>query len=119
MPDLWHTFNRFRYLYTRPVTGALTRLRVLPRVRHGAQSVVNTRLWIDPHPRRARSWTDGFGNCVVEVEHPCLSSHLEVEAEFCTTALPVSPGCGIPVPAAPIPAERDVVAEARRLFLPL
>src|SRR5438046_4723172 len=108
MPALWHTVNRFRYLYTTPVTGALTRLRVLPRVRHGAQHVVNTRLWIDPHPRRARSWTDRFGNCVVEVEHPCLSSHLAVEAEFCTASLPASPGHQCACGGQPSPAPEEL-----------
>src|SRR5437879_5615817 len=86
MSALWHTTNRFRYLYPTPVTGAMTCLRVLPGVRHGPQRLVSTRLWIDPQPRAARSWTDCFGNCVVEIEHPCLSSHLEVEAEFRTTS---------------------------------
>jgi transglutaminase-like putative cysteine protease len=119
MSLFWHTTNRFHYLYTTPVTGALTRLRVLPRVRHGAQLVVNTRLWIDPHPRRARSWTDGFGNCVVELEHPSLSSHLEVEAEFCTTALPAASACGIQKPTAPVPTEEEELVDAHRLFLPL
>ena len=36
----------------------------------------------------ARSWTDHFGNCVVEVEHPCLNGYLEVEAEFQTARAP-------------------------------
>src|SRR5438552_8458891 len=91
---------------------------MLPRVRHGAQYVVNTRLWIDPHPRRARSWTDLFGNCVVEVEHPCLSSHLEVEAEFCTTALPAGAEGATPEPPESTTVEEEL-AEAQRLFLPL
>ena len=57
MSALWHTTNRFRYLYPTPVTGAMTCLRVLPRVRHGLQRLVSTRLWIDPQPRAARSWS--------------------------------------------------------------
>jgi transglutaminase-like putative cysteine protease len=86
---LWHTTNQFRYLYPTPVTSAVTRLRLLPRVNHGTQRVVSTDLRIEPHPRRARSWTDPFGNCVLEVEHPCLPSHLEVTAEFSTSTTPV------------------------------
>src|SRR5947207_1425905 len=79
----WHTTNRFRYLYPAPVTRAVTRLRLLPRARHGHQRVVRTDLLIDPHPRSARSWTDAFGNCVLEVEHAELPTHLEVAAECC------------------------------------
>src|SRR5712691_4136994 len=116
MSALWHTTNRFRYLYSTPVTDAVTCLRLLPRVRHGAQRVVSTHLRIDPQPRRARSWTDRFGNCVLEVVHARLPSHLEVVAEFCTTAGPA------PVESADT-ASQDLmaveeVAEARRLFLP-
>jgi len=58
------------------VTDVVTCLRLLPRVCHGAQRVVSTHLDIDPHPRRARSWTDPFGNCVLEIAHARLPSHL-------------------------------------------
>jgi len=74
----WHTTNRFRYLYPAPVTRVVTRLRLLPRPQHGTQQVVHTQLHIDPHPRAARSWADRFGNCVLEVEHERLPTHLEV-----------------------------------------
>jgi transglutaminase-like putative cysteine protease len=117
MSVLWHTTNHFRYLYHSPVTEALTCIRMLPRVRHGAQYVINTRLGIDPHPRHARSWTDPFGNCVVEVKHPQLASHLEVEAEFTTMAMPraVQQEQAESSPIGPVEDEN----EARRLFLPL
>jgi transglutaminase-like putative cysteine protease len=117
MAVLWHTTNRFRYLYPTPVSGALTRLRILPRVHHGGQYVVNTCLRIDPHPRQARSWTDRFGNCVVEVEHPSLSSHLEVDAEFCTTSLSLGGAEAWAPETASIAPSADL-DEARHLYLP-
>jgi transglutaminase-like putative cysteine protease len=109
---LWHTTNQFRYRYPVPVTEVMTRLRMLPPVQHGPQQVVESRIWIDPLPRAARSWTDPFGNCVMEVEHPCLPSHLEVTAEFRTVAAPgADRGARSPIP------EREIAA-ARRLYLP-
>jgi transglutaminase-like putative cysteine protease len=83
---LWHTTNRFRYVYATPVTRVVTRLRMLPRPQRGAQQVARMGLWIDPLPRAARSWIDPFGNCVVEVEHARLGTHLEVTAELCVVA---------------------------------
>jgi len=116
MSALWHTTNRFRYLYSTPVTDAVTCLRLLPRVRHGAQRVVSTHLCIDPHPRRARSWTDRFGNCVLEMEHAHLPTHLEIVAEFRTTAVPAhAESAGAARHDLP---PVDDIAEARRLFLP-
>jgi transglutaminase-like putative cysteine protease len=82
----WHTTNRFRYVYSTPVTQVVTCLRMLPRLRRGAQQVARADLWIDPPPRAGRSWIDRFGNCVVEVEHAELPTHLEVVAELCIAA---------------------------------
>jgi len=82
----WHTTNRFRYVYSTPVTQVVTCLRMLPRLRRGAQQVARADLWIDPPPRAGRSWIDRFGNCVVEVEHAELPTHLEVAAELCIAA---------------------------------
>jgi transglutaminase-like putative cysteine protease len=107
----WHTTNRFRYLYPEPVSRVQTCLRLLPRVRHGAQHVVRTHLFIDPPPRAARSWTDDFGNTVLEVEHPRLPTHLDVTADCCfnvTTDGPPEPR-SLESPADP--------GEVRRLFL--
>lgn len=116
MPCLWHTVNCFRYIYAAPVTRVVTRLRLLPRVRHGAQRVMSTRLWIDPHPRSARSWTDPFGNCVLEVEHARLTTHLEVSAEFCAAAVTAGADGNATEPGGLI--LKESAAEARRLFLP-
>jgi transglutaminase-like putative cysteine protease len=107
----WHTTNRFRYLYPEPVTRVQTCLRLLPRVRHGAQQVVRSHLVINPQPRAARSWTDDFGNCVLEVEHPRLSSHLEVIAECCFNVAEEGPEPEVPEPLLG-------PAEVRGLFLP-
>jgi transglutaminase-like putative cysteine protease len=82
----WHTTNRFRYVYSTPVTQVVTCLRMLPRPRRGAQQVARADLRIDPPPRAGRSWIDRFGNCVVEVEHAELPTHLEVVAELCIAA---------------------------------
>jgi transglutaminase-like putative cysteine protease len=82
----WHTTNRFRYVYSTPVTRVVTCLRMLPRPRRGAQQVARADLRIDPPPRAGRSWIDRFGNCVVEVEHVELPTHLEVTAELCIAA---------------------------------
>ncbi len=112
----WHTLNRFRYHYPAPVTGVVTCLRLLPRPRHGAQQLVRTRLSIDPHPRVARSWTDPFGNCVLEIEHAALPTHLEVSAELCLSV--TSTEAGLPDGEIHEPEERLDPAEIRRLFLP-
>jgi transglutaminase-like putative cysteine protease len=115
IPGCLHTVNRFRYVYAAPVTGVLTCLRLLPRVRHGAQEVISTRIRIDPHPRTARSWTDRFGNCVLEVEHLRLTTHLEVSAEFWTTpASIVNGGCRS---TSPEPIRLDSPADALWLFV--
>jgi transglutaminase-like putative cysteine protease len=83
--SLWQTTNRLRYAYSAPVTRVTTRLRLLPRHRHGAQQTVETRLWIDPWPRTARSWVDRFGNHNIEIEHFELKSYLEICAEAYVT----------------------------------
>jgi transglutaminase-like putative cysteine protease len=105
-----HTTNWFRYQYTAPVTRACTRLRLLPRPSHQSQRVVQVDLAVDPRPRRARSFIDGFGNCVVEVEHDRLAAHLEVTAEICVDA--GSHGAAVAEPLTP--AE---VVEAHALYL--
>jgi transglutaminase-like putative cysteine protease len=121
----WHTTNRFRYVYAMPVMRVVTRLRVLPRPRRGAQQVARTGLAIDPLPRAARSWIDLFGNCVVEVEHARLATHLEVTAELCvvatTAGIEALMGEGRP-PSAPHPPigslrRGEEEAEPRALFL--
>jgi hypothetical protein len=111
----WHTSNRFRYLYPAPVSRALTRLRLLPRPRHGPQRVVRTDLLIAPRPSAARSWSDAFGNCVLEVEHAELPTHLEVAAECCFSVA-AEGECRLAglVEAGAMPDP----CEVRRLFLP-
>jgi len=86
--SLWQTTNRLRYVYRAPVSRVTTRLRILPRQRHGAQQTVDTRLWIDPWPRTARAWTDRFGNHNIEIEHFELKSSLEIFAEARVAILP-------------------------------
>jgi transglutaminase-like putative cysteine protease len=110
----WHITNRFRYQYAALVTRASTRLRLLPRPRHGSQRVIRTDLTIDPLPRSGRSFIDRFGNCVLDLEHDRLPAHLEVTAEICvadTAAGPAPGGTLFEFIATP------VVSEARSLYL--
>src|SRR5688572_22146982 len=108
-----HTTNRFHYQYSAPVTRACTRLRLLPRPCHRDQRVIRADLAIDPRPRRARSFVDRFGNCVVEVEHDRLSAHLEVTVEICVAPSEAGEGCGTCVDL----LTPEAVAEARALYL--
>jgi transglutaminase-like putative cysteine protease len=109
----WHTTNRFRYQYAAPVSRACTRLRLLPRPRHGGQRAIQADLAIDPRPRRARSFIDGFGNCVIEVEHDRLPAHLEVTAEICVALAPA--GASEPLAPAEIAAAHTLYLAATRL----
>jgi transglutaminase-like putative cysteine protease len=63
------TVKRIEYQYAEPVREVVTRLRLFPRARRGAQRLLGSACDVWPRPDRTRRFIDDFGNEVWEFLH--------------------------------------------------
>jgi transglutaminase-like putative cysteine protease len=63
------TVKLIEYQYAEPVREVVTRLRLIPRARRGAQRLLGSACQVWPRPDRTRRFVDDFGNEVWEFLH--------------------------------------------------
>ena len=75
-------YQRFLYAYQGPVRNLHQQLRVLPAERYGDQTLCDFDLAVSPHPPTHRTYTDQFGNHVLELEVAWIQRSISFEARM-------------------------------------
>jgi transglutaminase-like putative cysteine protease len=102
------TVKLIEYQYAEPVREVVTRLRLIPRARRGAQRLLGSACQVWPRPDRTRRFIDDFGNEVWEFLHNAV-----VEKVFFTLDLTTEHTWNCPTtrfPAARVRASQGVRA---------
>jgi transglutaminase-like putative cysteine protease len=84
MRSVLQTVKTIEYQYAEPVREVITRLRLFPRARRGAQRLVSRECDVWPCPDRTRRFTDDYGNPVWEFLHREVTERLRFVLGFTT-----------------------------------
>jgi transglutaminase-like putative cysteine protease len=110
------TVKLIEYQYAEPVREVVTRLRLFPRVRRGAQRLLGSACQAWPRPDRTRRFFDDFGNEVWEFLHSTVVEKIHISLDLTTEHLWRCPSTHSP--AARVRASQGVrVAHGPAAFL--
>lgn len=83
-----HAEKTVGYHYEEPVREVVTRLRMFPLARHGAQHLLRQEVEVWPEPTHRRSYRDAFGNEVREFAHARIEKQLQFAVRVWTEHRP-------------------------------
>src|SRR5262245_13842795 len=91
MRSVLQTVKTIEYQYAAPVREVITRLRLFPCARRGAQRLVSRECEVWPRPDRTRRFADDYGNPVWEFLHREVTERLRFVLDFTTEYAGASP----------------------------